>query len=108
MGFTNTEMPPLHFSVTNRGIEEEPESAPLIVQYADIENGDEVSNTGNNGSLLNPILNLTCTIIGSGIIALPKSFQVLGVVLGCTIMVGVACLSYLSLAGLIRWVVFLL
>mmetsp|Transcript_7145 Transcript_7145/g.17153 ORF Transcript_7145/g.17153 Transcript_7145/m.17153 type:complete len:143 (+) Transcript_7145:180-608(+) len=53
-------------------------------------------------SLVSPVLNLSCTIIGSGIIALPKSFQVLGMILGGAVVLSVALLSYFSIGGLIR------
>mmetsp|Transcript_13536 Transcript_13536/g.34173 ORF Transcript_13536/g.34173 Transcript_13536/m.34173 type:complete len:485 (-) Transcript_13536:92-1546(-) len=54
------------------------------------------------GSLVGPVVNLSCTIIGSGIIALPKSFEVLGMLLGAAVMLGVGLLSYFSIAGLVR------
>lgn len=57
---------------------------------------------GPNESLVGPVVNLSCTIIGSGIIALPKAFEVLGMLLGAAVLLGVGFLSYFSIAGLIR------
>ena len=123
------------------------EEAPQIVPR-----GDDPNAAVCEESLVSPIANLSCTIIGSGIIALPKVFQVtkaplptlrsyncisddcslfitnasllvggvaqqqscyatlmcspslqvLGIALGCLVMLGVAMFSFVSIGGLVR------
>lgn len=46
--------------------------------------------------------NLATTIIGAGIMALPRAFATLGVVVGAVLLVGVLGLSFFSLASLVR------
>ncbi|GAB4822493.1 hypothetical protein N2152v2_009539 [Parachlorella kessleri] len=52
--------------------------------------------------LLQSTANLATTIIGAGIMALPRTFATLGILLGATMMGLVFGLSYFSLFGLVR------
>lgn len=64
------------------------------------ENGEEVF---NGASFSGSVFNLSTTIIGAGIMALPATMKVLGLFLGIAIIVLVAILTELSVEILLRF-----
>jgi amino acid permease len=67
-----------------------------------IEDGDPDRQEDQGGDLRANFatLHLANTMVGAGIVALPKTFATLGLLLGGTLIAFVAWLSYFSLAGL--------
>ncbi|XP_071926328.1 amino acid transporter AVT6A-like [Coffea arabica] len=64
------------------------------------ENGEELH---NGASFIGGVFNLSTTIIGAGMMALPATMKVLGLVLGIGIIVFVAILTELSVSMLLRF-----
>lgn len=57
----------------------------------------------NNGSLTGAVLNLSTTIVGAGIMALPATMKILGLILGLSLLVLVGLLTYVSIEFLLRF-----
>ncbi|CAH8384944.1 unnamed protein product [Eruca vesicaria subsp. sativa] len=74
--------------------------APLLPQTQ----GDEAAHEEFNGaSFTGAVFNLATTIIGAGIMALPATMKILGLVLGITMIVVMAFLSDASIEFLLRF-----
>lgn len=76
------------------------EKAPLLPKRQDEDAGfDEF----NGASFTGAVFNLSTTIIGAGIMALPATMKVLGLVLGITLIIFMAFLSEASIDMLLRF-----
>ncbi|GLU22034.1 hypothetical protein SLE2022_381340 [Rubroshorea leprosula] len=70
----------------------------------DIDNYPLVHVTSNNRSgISGAVFNLTTSIIGAGIMALPATMKVLGLVLGCVLIVLIGILSEISVELFVRF-----
>ncbi|KAL0867416.1 hypothetical protein Bca101_046534 [Brassica carinata] len=72
-----------------------------IADYSLVHNGK--SNQGGSGGIYGAVFNLTTSIIGAGIMALPATMKVLGLVLGFVLILLMAILSEISVELLIRF-----
>ncbi|GAB4840183.1 Amino acid transporter avt6a [Ancistrocladus abbreviatus] len=78
------------------------ESSPLLPRERDLTDED-VSGEFNGGSFWGAVFNLSTTVIGAGIMALPAAMKVLGLAVGIAVIVFVAVLSETSIEILLRF-----
>lgn len=57
----------------------------------------------NNGSFTGAVLNLATTIVGAGIMALPATMKILGLILGLSLLALLGLLTYVSIEFLLRF-----
>lgn len=57
----------------------------------------------NNGSFVGAVLNLSTTIVGAGIMALPATMKILGLIPGLSLLALVGILTYVSIEFLLRF-----
>lgn len=79
----------------------EDENAPLLPNLSD--EGLAVGHEFNGASFIGAVFNLSTTIIGAGIMALPAAMKVLGVGFGVGMVVFVGVLSEASIEMLLRF-----
>lgn len=78
---------------------EEKNRVPLLP-----EKGRDTQEYGHNdATVLGAVLNLSTTIVGAGIMALPATMKILGLVLGISLLVVVGFLTYFSIEFLLRF-----
>lgn len=75
------------------------EKAPLLPQKHE---GEEISEF-NGASFTGAVFNLSTTIVGAGIMALPATMKVLGLVLGVAMIIFMAFLTDASIEFLLRF-----
>uniref|UniRef100_A0A0D6QTA5 Amino acid transporter transmembrane domain-containing protein n=1 Tax=Araucaria cunninghamii TaxID=56994 RepID=A0A0D6QTA5_ARACU len=79
--------------------EEENDGVPLLPEKQQ----DAEAYGKNNASFLGGVVNLSTTIVGAGIMALPATMKILGLVLGLSLLVLVGLLTYVSVEFLLRF-----
>lgn len=76
------------------------ERAPLLQKIHDVESGFDGA---VKASFYGSVLNLSCTIVGSGIMSLPATLKILGLVPGVILIVSAAVLAEASIEMLLRF-----
>jgi solute carrier family 38 (sodium-coupled neutral amino acid transporter), member 2 len=76
---------------------------PVTAQEDDTDVPEEFSEFSTGGSFSGAVFNLSTSIVGAGIMALPATMKVLGLVPGILLILFVACLTEASLELLVRF-----
>ncbi|KAH9309406.1 hypothetical protein KI387_037317 [Taxus chinensis] len=84
---------------TFAGVEEENIRVPLLPEKEQ----DTEAYGHKNATFLGGLLNLTTTVVGAGIMALPATMKILGLVLGLSLLVVLGFLTYVSINFLLRF-----
>eukprot|EP01018_Ginkgo_biloba_P000989 Gb_25787 [translate_table: standard] len=86
-------------SVNVQALEEKNDRIPLLPKKGQDAENSEYKNATFSGA----VLNLSTTIIGAGIMALPATMKILGLILGLSLLVLVGLLTNLSIEFLLRF-----
>lgn len=80
------------------------EESVIVPLLSESESQQDAGNpVQNNGSFTGAVLNLSTTIVGAGIMALPATMKILGLILGLSLLALLGLLTYVSIEFLLRF-----